>query len=400
MKHILLVFYGGGHMKVLAPLYPVLSQRYRVTLLALTTAGHYVQSLGYPYISFKDLPWMQDANIQRYGAELAAALPENTQVPLEETRAYLGSCFNDLVNQLGDEAKARQRYQQQGRAAFLPIATLKRIIETLGIDMVVSTNSPRAERAALIAAKALQLPSLCVNDNLWSAGGATDIAAQQLSDRLCVLTEQVKQQLLQITHCDPSYIKVTGTPVFDSLKQQQWQANSTDCPRVLLADCVLPDTNPFFPQVGNKEPGIDLAIRAELNRLAGLGKIQAYLRPHPNQQIDYTLYTHCKVSPPSEDLHTRLAKTDIVVTAISTVGIEGKMLGLGLVSLEGTVYSTLESYQQMGLSTGIESADALEAAIFSEYESFRKAPHNTLYPGLAVDNICQEIESVLLTYQS
>ncbi|GKW49734.1 hypothetical protein [Halomonas sp. NCCP-2165] len=393
MKHILMVCYGGGHMKVLAPLYAELSLRYRVTVLALTSAGSYMREQGIPSLGFRDFAFTRSSDIQAYGQQLAVDVPENGVVPREETVAYLGSSFFDLVNQLKDEGEAYELYRKKGRAAFLPVASLRKIIDELHVDAVITTNAPRAERAALIVAKELCLPSVCVNDNLWIRGGVSDVADFGLADRICVLNDFVKGELLSKTCVDVDVVKVTGSPVFDPLKLARWIPNDLGVPRVLLADCELPEKHPYL-DLRNAVQGIECAIRDELNRLASEGVVDVYFRPHPSQEYDYSAYPFCKLSDPKESLIDRLSRTDVVVTAISTVGVEGKAMGLGLVSIEKTVFSTLESYEKIGMSTGVVHPEQLRGAIFKEFEKDREL--DFLYKGRALKNVISVVERVVL----
>lgn len=393
MKHILMVCYGGGHMKVLAPLYAELVERYRVTVLALTSAGSYMRELGIPNLGFKDFAFTSSYEIQAYGQRLAADISDNVVVSKEETVAYLGSSFIDLVNHLGDEDAAYKQYLEKGRAAFLPVASLRKMIDELHVDAVVTTNAPRAERAALIVAKELGLPTICVNDNLWIRGGIADVAENQLADRICVLSESVRQELILKTSVDPDVVVVTGTPVFDAIKKTTRVQSESNVPRVLLADCDLPDVHPYLDLRSNV-PGIDKAVRAELNRLAAAGILDVWFRPHPSQIYDYSAYSACQVSEHHENLHERLARTDVVVTAISTVGIEGRAMGLGLVSIEDTVWSALESYEVAGYSTGIKNPDHLMSAVIKEYSTLREES-SEIYKGIASDNIVLVIEELL-----
>ncbi|TGN39920.1 UDP-N-acetyl glucosamine 2-epimerase [Marinobacter confluentis] len=393
MKHLLMVCYGGGHMKVLAPLYGPLSSRYRISMLALTSAGAFMREQGIPSLGFSDFAFCHAPEIQAHGRRLAENMTSNGTVSREETVAYMGASFFDLVNQSGDEEAAAEQYQRKGRAAFLPVASLRKVIAELGIDAVVTTNAPRAERAALVAAKEAGLPAVCINDNLWIRGGVADVAADGLADRICVLSEQVRQALIAECAVNPGKVVVTGTPVFDALKNVSWVPGKDVVPRVLLADCDLPDVHPYL-DLHNANPGIAEAVRSELNRLAEDGVIDVYFRPHPSQRFDYSAYPAIKLSMPEESLHERLARTDVVVTAISTVGVEGKVMGLGLVSLENTVFSTIQSYGRLGLSSGIEEACELESAILREHQKVQKREPEQMYEGVAVENIVAVIDAL------
>ena len=394
MKHILMVCYGGGHMKVIAPLYTELSNNYRVTVLALTSAGTYMRDQGIPSLGFHDFSFTRSPEIQEYGSDLASDIPENSVVSREETIAYLGASLFDLINDLGCEEAAYNRYRIQGRGAFLPVASLQKIIAELKADGVVTTNAPRAERAALIAAKSLGLPSLCINDNLWITGGVLDVARENLADKICVLTNDVRERLINEAGVDGDKIIVTGSPVFDRLKKYKRKSSSNKKPRVLLADQVLPYQHPFL-DIKSVCHGIDEKVRVVLNSLASNGIIDVFFRPHPSQEYNYTEFNSCSLSPKSEDLHERLSMTDIVITAISTVGIEGKAMGLGLVSIEDTVFSTQESYEKLGLSTGIRKAEELESAIFNEYAKLSEKSENELYQGISTINIRSVLDRLL-----
>ncbi|MEH6689101.1 MAG: hypothetical protein V7693_17780 [Halopseudomonas sabulinigri] len=394
MKHILMVCYGGGHMKVLAPLYAQLSFRYRVTVLALTSAGAYMREQGIPSLGFRDFAFTRSTEIQAYGRKLAADIPDNSVISHEETVAYLGASFFDLVNQLGAESVAQERYRQKGRAAFLPVTSLQKVIAELRVDAVITTNSPRAERAALIAAKNAGLPSICVNDNLWIRGGLADVVKDDLANRICVLTNSVRERLINEAGVDAEKVVVTGTPVFDRLKKIKRSTSFDSKPRVLLADQMLPDIHPVL-NIKGCYPGADQAVRSELNLLASKGVIEVFFRPHPNQKYNYTDYSFCSVSPQSEDLYERLSATDVVVTAISTVGIEGRAVGVGLVSIEGTVYSIQNSYEEIGVSTGIRDVSELKDAIFKEYYKACTGKQEQLYEGIATNNIIIVIKDLL-----
>ena len=136
-----------------------------------------------------------------------------------------------------------------------------------------------------------------------------------------------------------------------------------------------------------------------MNRLSAAGVVDVWFRPHPSQIYDYSAYSACHVSEPHENLHERLARTDIVVTAISTVGIEGRAMGLGLVSIEDTVWSALESYEVAGYSTGIRNPDHLMSAIMKEYTSLREETPK-LYKGFASNNIALVIEDLLSRFDN
>lgn len=381
MKKIFLVCYGGGHVRIMAPLYKYLVQHnYSVNILALTIAGSYLKEVNIPYYSFKDFAHLFDNKVIDYGNKLAE---NNHLISKEETIYYLGASFLDLVNELNSEEDALTLYKKQGRRAFVPTNSLKLIINHFSPDLVITTNSPRAEKAALIAAKELNIPRILINDNAWVIGadsqsGALYSAQNDLADYICVQLLESKNYLEKQSKGSKSEIVVTGTPVFDQLSSIERTENPDNIPRVLLADYNFSTWN------SNSAYQLDISIRSELNNLAREGKIQLTFRPHPNQPIDYSAFKHANVSNPKTEVSEVIGNYDVVITAISTVGLEAKLLGLGLVSLEGirTSNENTVSYAELGISTGISNCINLLDAINLEFNKsknhFYKYSNNSL----------------------
>ncbi|MDC2891344.1 hypothetical protein [Psychrosphaera algicola] len=137
------------------------------------------------------------------------------------------------------------------------------------------------------------------------------------------------------------------------------------------------------------------AIREELDRLAAELDWDVVFRPHPNQKACYDDYTNIRVSGKDEDLHTLLLGSHVVVTAISTVGIEGKLLGNGLVSIEDTVYKAAGSYKELGISTGVNDPSELEYAIKLELDK-SSISNKVLYNNYSIDNLKQCIDHLVV----
>ena len=134
----------------------------RPVVLALTTAARTARAAGLEVVQFKDFVEPTDAQALQHGRRLMAGL-KTPVVDADETTAYLGLSFSDLVAESGLQ-EAELRYSDLGRQAFLPLATLDRIIKKIKPSLVVATNSPRAERAAIVAAQQLHIPAVCVVD--------------------------------------------------------------------------------------------------------------------------------------------------------------------------------------------------------------------------------------------
>ena len=96
--HAFLAAYGGGHISMILPICQALRERdWKVTLLALTTASAIAEQAGEPYIGYKDLMHLAAPNAQAFGNQLCPDLDDNGPVSREETLAYHGANFAELV---------------------------------------------------------------------------------------------------------------------------------------------------------------------------------------------------------------------------------------------------------------------------------------------------------------
>ncbi len=76
-----------------------------------------------------------------FGERLAAAFPPNPVVSQDETIAYLGLNYLDLVERHG-EAETERLYEQHGRAVFAPFAAMEMALQDRGVDMAIASNAP------------------------------------------------------------------------------------------------------------------------------------------------------------------------------------------------------------------------------------------------------------------
>ena len=163
MKSVLFVCYGSGHVRMVVPVARALRDAglARVQVLAFTTAAPVVREAGLHLLQVQNFTRAQDAAALVRGRALAAAL--GPVADPHESAAYLGLCFGELADTVGED-EAWRRYRSQGRQAFLPVTLLSRILGAVAPDLLVATNSPRGERAAILAARSLGIPSVCLVD--------------------------------------------------------------------------------------------------------------------------------------------------------------------------------------------------------------------------------------------
>lgn len=392
---ILLVAYGGGHVAMLAPIAAALAAAgRRFTFVALTTARPVLERMGLPCIGFKDLPGADDAQVRRWGAELASDLPAGGPVSAEETIAYLGLNFADLVSQ-HCEAEARERYAQSGRQAFLPVPTLLRTLESLSPRLVVATNSPRAERAAILAAGRLGVPSLCAVD-LFALQEVQWIGQPGYATRVCVLNEGVRRMFIEHGR-RPEEIVVTGNPAFDTLRSpasvqagaalraaRGWNDGRIT---MLWASQIEPERHPFADRRG--DPTLPRRVEARLRALvASDARLRLVVRYHPSERVEFDPARRVEFSPTSEPLAALLQAVDVVVVTASTVGLEAAIAGRPVVSVDASVFTDDTRYAELGVARGVSSVEQLDQAVresaagagtvFSQGQSGRPATQEIL----------------------
>ena len=369
MKKILFVSYGGGHVNVLLPLFKryLQEKEFECKYLALTTAASVLEKNRLPYISFKDIVDKRD--ILEIGKRLVSPDDNHTTVPYEESIAYMGASYSDLIADNGDEG-ASKIYELYGRQAFYPYRTLKKYLTNEKPDIVVSTNSPRAERAIIDAARELRIPSVCVVD-LFALKEISWIGKSGFADKVCVISQYVKDRMVAAGR-SPHEIIITGNPAFDDLyeanpdekiKQFRSKKGWKDKEKIILwASGVEPSKHPFSNQCGDVR--LPEKIESNLAKLVEENcNIRVVIRPHPNDRRKPRLSNGIELSTQDDDLNSLLRSVDCVVVMSSTVGMQAALLNKPLVNIKLSIFSCDAPYDDMGLSLGVSSLEKLNLTI-------------------------------------
>lgn len=401
---IVLVAYGGGHVAMLAPVARALRARGRpVVVLALTTAGPYLERAGIDYVSYRDLPDANSEDVLAYGRRLTAGMPAGGEVPLAESIAYMGLNYRELVACHGSEAAA-QLYASKGRQAFLPIGLFERWFAQLRPSLVVATNSPRSEQAALEAAARLGIASICAVD-IFGLQEIQWIRKPGYASRICVLNEQVREMFLA-QGCLPEQVVVTGNPAFERLQLEAaraaghslraskgWTADETV---LLWASQVEPEQHPFADRKG--DPTLPRRIEASLRRFVAQNSgYRLVVRYHPSERVEFEQgQERVELSRVGEDLVALLHAVNVVIVMSSTVGLEAHLVGRPVLSVSGSIFTDDAPYARMGIATDVPSADLLEAALLSMNLPTSQASRSEDTVAMsATDNLVGVIESLL-----
>lgn len=398
----LFVSYGGGHVKALLPV----AQRVRElgiaqpVYLALTTAAAVVAPSGMRTLGFHDVMTAADERARRKGEELAGQLQVQA-ADREESIAYLGLSYVDLEERLGSQAAAA-RYGQYGRQAFLPLGILGRILSQVQPALVVATNSPRAEQAALQAARSMAIPSVCLVDllGIWERDL---LASPGYADAVCVLNEAVRDSLVRAGR-PASQVHVTGNPAFDTVNdpamlaagarfraQAGWDALHVCLYASSPEPAGIPGVegmgDPLFPR------RIERVLIAAVEANPGLA---LWVRRHPSEaradEVVAASRPRIRAAPPEMPLHACIHASDEVIVTVSTVGVEAGLAGKGVTQVRGSILDHLSPYLQMGIADRELTVAELPQAYATQHSA---AAPGARKPLEAIGNAAQRVVEVL-----
>jgi hypothetical protein len=400
---VLCVTYGGGHVAMMLPVIKALRALHpaaEVTLIALTTGRATAAAAGEKSIGFEELRHLADGPFaDLWGAQLAQG---NTHpaVHADETAAYMGVNFWDLVQQHGMD-HAHALYEREGRLGFYPIHFFRRVIEQMNPDVVVATNSPRSEQAALDAAMERSIPTLSMID-LFAMDFDPYLRRSRHADCITAMLPQVRDNLVK-AGIDPARVVVTGNPAFDSLFDPAQRAAAAQLRRslgweglkiFLWAGIVerLPSALEGIGAGTGFGESVEAAVRAWCAQRRDVAVIVRY---HPNEAHHFRVQgaqERVHVSRPLlEPLHPQILASHAVLVTGSTVGVEAATAGVPVLSLESSGSSGVMSYEKLGVSRGIPSLAELHRCLDEAADSIAAAATGATQNGPASPRIAQEI---------
>ena len=345
---VLFVTYGGGHASMVLPVIKqlrLLAPEIECVLLALTSAYATAKKAGEQPLGYKDLLHLVDMQqALRWGEALLGA-NISPDVSRQESIAYLGINYLDLIAQHG-ESGAAGLYAEKGRYGFLPMRLMNRLMDDMKPDVVVATNSPRSEEAALAVAVARGVPSVGMVD-LFGLDSDTYVLRDVKPDWTCVLADSVRDRLIS-RGFTAARVRVTGNPGFDGLftpqnreladafvKRKGWQGRDIIFNAGAWEPVSHPDTD--IPSGRSFPMQIESILREYVKSRPNTALIQRY---HPGDWFQYPRmpeepYVHFS-EPPNEAIHPLLLASSVVVNTNSTVGLEAAVAGKRVVSIENS----------------------------------------------------------------
>jgi len=344
----LFVTYGGGHIAMVLPVIRALRRLHpgvQCTLLALTTGHARALREGEQALGYRDFVHLIDgAAAQTHGRRLQQG-NSSPDVSQEESLAYLGINYLDLVAQHG-EAGAAALYAREGRYGFLPLHFMRRLFDELRPDVVVATNSPRSEQAALQVAVERGIPSVGMVD-LFGMDSDTFVMRPVKPAHTCVIAESVRQRLVA-RGFPPESVAVTGNPAFDGLfapanaqlARAFLQARGwLDHKVILFAGTWEAQAHPAtdIPAGRSFPMQLEAILRDYVKQRADTALIVRY---HPGDWFEYPRQADdARVhfsEPPREPIHPLILAASVVVNTNSTVGLESAVAGKAVISVENS----------------------------------------------------------------
>lgn len=377
MKNILLVCYGGGHAQIILPVVEKLKLSYNVSVLPLTTAKALFNGVGYTVLSYDDLSYLEKDDFSTYGIKIIGDTPQNSIVTRKETIAYNGINYLNLVRELGVELAAK-KFAEEGRQCFLPIDFMRKIFQKIKPDLVVATNSPRSERAALEVAKQQKIQSVCIVD-LFATFEKEWIAKANYASKVCVLNAEVKDMLIREGR-DFDDVEITGNPAFDKLSDDGLRKTATS-----YKACHLPENKKILfwasqqpeqevhPITGESGGDPKLAHKVENELIDFVNRNDDWIlviRPHPSETRDPVENgSNVFWSSPCQPMTDILFTCDCLVTIASTIALEAYLVGKPVITVDLSIYTQDVPFSKMGISKGVTSIDQLESSIIEACES-------------------------------
>lgn len=314
-------------------------------LVALTTGGARARAAGLNCLGYADFLHHVDAN---QALAIGARLHQSNNSPdvsEQESHAYLGVNYLDLIEQHG-ERQAKIIYEEKGRYAFFPVNFMRRVIAEIAPDIVVATNSPRSEEAALLAAKDLKIPCMAMVD-LFGLVSDTFVTRSIKPDWTCVLADSVAKSLVE-NGFEATSLVVTGNPAFDGIvapdvheKADQfltrlgWHGRQVILYIGAWESVAHPHTN--IPAGRSFPVEVEQILR---QYLVARPEAALIIRYHPS---DWSVYPRLADTqsvyfsePPRDPIHPLILASSVIVNTNSTVGLEAAVAGKSVVSIENS----------------------------------------------------------------
>lgn len=325
-----MISYGAGHINLMLPLFKYLQSlnRYDIQFMPLSIAEKRMKDEALPYISLTNYSWLSDQRSEFYGEHVAPDWHvDGKGIDFSYSKLYFGLATRDLADELG-ESEAYRLIKDKGKRAFYPKKTMRAILSDLKPDLVITTSSPRYERATVYAAKEIGIPSISIHDLL-----AFEYWHKLEADNICVMCEITKQNLINNGQQSKNII-VTGNPAFDEVKNERLNFDK----KVLCKRYKLDEPARYILLA--TQPNCNGRLMAEYIKeyCDNRSNIKAILKPHPGEDItSYLDLSAANLNIISDaPIRELIALSSLTITTYSTVGVEAILMHRPLIQLNLT----------------------------------------------------------------
>ena len=419
------ITYGGGHINIVLPLinYIKKNRDYEVELIALTGAKKKAQTNGLLALGFDDLITQEER--QNYEIAASSIFADNynplSGVSKRETLSYLGANWIENIERFGLK-QTESLYNKIGRHSFLPVNFFVKQLEKRRYDLIVTTNSPKSERAALIAANKLGVPSIRIEDLFFDDNLQIELMQKLGEDffstigsqkaaptKICVCSEYTKALYLtkkdnMLLDTSLKDVVVTGQPIFDRLVDHRPEGE-----RLSFFEKIDHNKRTVLWSHQNQTADGDSVLEllsASVQEMAPSGW-QLLVKFHPDvetQNIDRVKrcllrnYTQVLFASESDDLPDIIAKVDAVMAQESTTMLEAHFLTKPTICLDPKNIRQDIPYVSTGMSERVQTSDQLLEVLdsISSGKAVNSAASNLIrLERDACKNICREIDKLL-----
>ncbi|CAM1341416.1 CDP-glycerol glycerophosphotransferase family protein [Tenacibaculum amylolyticum] len=335
-KNIFLVCYGAGHINLIEPIVDklILNENYNVKLLALTTAYNKVKNKYTKDVlkNIKDYLFLFDENLDEILKNGLKIFEDNynasSGLSKLEVLFYIGLSLTEEINKTSYDT-AYSNYQEKGRKSFLPVDTIGKILEHENTDLLISTTSPRFEKASLLASKKRNIKSIQILDLF------DDDINKPIADYTIVMNEKVKNNLLE-KGFKSNQVLIFGQPAIERSVNSIFGMDENlildkvklDRKKKVLVYLSQPPLK--FNKIDNSYSRVDYKeINPHIFKMlhSMTNEYNVLFRLHPNEDItdyeeSFTQYPDIRYTNNELNLFEVICIGDIIVTPYSTVAIE------------------------------------------------------------------------------
>jgi hypothetical protein len=358
---ILLASYGAGHVDMLIPVYKEFTKRgHSVVVIGFTMAMFKLQENDIPYLSYRSFLEKKDMDSLAIGESLVESMELNPKIPVAETIAYMGICYQELVCEYGIE-KAAAMYKKMGRQCFLPRKFMSRVLNKIKPNLVLTTNSPRSEQALVLEARRKGIRCAILNGFYGERDSRDRMGHKGYGDKIFVSFRKTKEILLSLERKDEEVL-VLGNPSLDRISEinvLNTEESFKKKPK-LENKKILVWLKSIHPKTQTTELKIEKYL---IEKFSGNETIQMIFRPHPNDTAKCDYGESVIVSNSSDPLYELLASSDLVLTINSRAGLEANLMGKAVTQIDLLDFPEKIPFSELGIGDTVYTLGCLRDSI-------------------------------------